>query len=70
MSGIIWGGTKGSRNYNKNRKKRKFSSTAGKDKGECCVASTLDRYFCTKNRSYKHKGYRNWLLKTRKLNNC
>lgn len=69
MSGIIWGGSKGSRNYNRNRKIKRRSSTAGKDKGGSCVADTLSRYFASKSRSYKHIGYQAWLEKTRAYNN-
>jgi hypothetical protein len=70
MSGIIWGGTKGYRNCNKIRKQKRKNSTPGRDKGERCVASSLDRYFAKKSRAYKHKNYNDWLEKTHRFNNC
>lgn len=49
------------------RRKNK-SSTRGSEKGGTCVASTLDRYFASSSRSYKHPEYEKWLEKTRKFN--
>ena len=48
------------------KKDRKRSVTTGKSKGGNCQASSLDKYFASRNRSYKHKLYSQWLEKTRK----
>lgn len=50
------------------RKKARGSQTPGRQKGESCQASSLDRYMAKSSRSYKHKGYGVWLEKVRKQN--
>ena len=47
------------------RMTNKSSSTRGKDKGFNCQATRFDRVYCTRNRSWKYPGYREWLVKTR-----
>ena len=39
------------------------SSTPGYTKGEHCQASSMDRYFCNRNRSYRHQAYAAWSKK-------
>ena len=39
------------------------SSTRGKDKGLNCQATSQDRVYCSRNRSYKYAGYSTWLKK-------
>jgi hypothetical protein len=50
------------------KKKRKGSQTAGKDKGENCTASPMKKYFAKRSRSYKHPDYEDWLEWVRKVN--
>lgn len=50
------------------RRKRKIlngkaNSVSGKSKGENCQASSRDKYFARRNRSYKHRGYLAWCAK-------
>lgn len=53
----------------KNKKKRKGNQTPGSSKGDNCKASILDRYFSSRNRSYKHPEYSNWCRRCDVLNN-
>lgn len=44
------------------KKQARFSQgqASGKSKGGSCQASTMQRYFAKRSRSYKHKDYANW----------
>lgn len=52
----------------KDLRRKNKSSTAGKDKGGNCVASSLDRFLAKYSRGQKHPEYQQWLEKTRKAN--
>jgi hypothetical protein len=58
-SGFLW-------RHKRDKKKHKRSQTAGKPN---CQASTLDRYMCSRSRSYKHKNYAAWSEGITKRNN-
>ena len=49
----------------KKKKAKNGSQTSGRTKGENCHASTLDRHFAKRSRSYKHPDYSEWVAKTR-----
>lgn len=53
----------------KAKKLKKASRTSGWTKGDTCKASSLERYFVTKSRSYKHPLYNNWAKKVIRWNN-
>ena len=48
------------RGYRKRRARSHGSSTPGSTKGTQCQASALDRFFATRNSSWKHPGYVVW----------
>ena len=54
----------------KNRKARKASRNSGSGKSETCKATSLERFFATKSRAYKHRLYNNWSKKTIRQNNA
>ena len=59
----------GWRSKKERKLKNKFKGqTPGKQKGETCQASTMDRHMAKCSRSYKHRDYRSWLIKVRKYN--
>jgi hypothetical protein len=41
-------------------KRRQGSQTPGHQKNENCHATAIERYFCRRNRSYKHPEYATW----------
>ena len=46
-------------------KGKKRSVTHGREKVLTCQATTMERYFAATSRSYKHRGYAEWMKKTR-----
>ena len=55
------------RNSKKDKKKKSFSSTPGKQKAPCQI-NFMDRHFAKRSRSYKTLGYNTWCLKMNKKN--
>jgi len=49
-------------------RKNKASRTPGKAKGERCQADAMDKFFCRRNRSYKHREYGAWCEKVNRMN--
>lgn len=50
-------------------KKTKGSQSDGRNKNaDTCQATTFDRFCAKRSRSYKHRDYGSWLMKTKKLN--
>lgn len=56
--------TMGNWKSRKMEKKGKGSQTAGRTKGLNCQASSMERIFAGRSRSYKMRGYSDWLRKT------
>jgi len=51
------------------KKKNKLSgSCAGRQKGKYCVSSSLMKYLCARNRSYKHPEYSALIKKSKEAN--